>query len=418
MFVLVEGGSHHNTSSDRRGAVPGRPVAAVPHEAADGDRPEAAAARQRRAARHLERAALRPASPAISMLRRGARGVTFVNLGRMPPFACTGRLHRTRAGLPSACRPPWSSSCWRCCWASSRSPPTSTCLPCRALTAGFGAPRGAGAADADAPCCWPSVARSWCSARCPTASAAGRCCCGAWRPTCSRAAAAAWRRRSALLIGWRTLQGAAMGAAVMAARAIVRDLYQPADGAARDVPRPHRPGRHRLSLRAAGRLAVWTWSAGVLRCWRRRCSAPWRSALVALALRRDRWPAANPRRCSPPRWSAPGRRCCATRPSWPSARSRPRRTRCSSPSWPPRPSCSSRCSASTKTQYGLVMLLELAVYIGGTFVCRRLAAAPRRAAQRGARRRGCTLSGGTLMGRPGAGRRRTRWRPSSARSRW
>jgi DHA1 family bicyclomycin/chloramphenicol resistance-like MFS transporter len=34
-----------------------------------------------------------------------------------------------------------------------------------------------------------------------------------------------------LLIVWRTLQGAAMGAAVMAARAIVRDLYQPADGA-------------------------------------------------------------------------------------------------------------------------------------------------------------------------------------------
>ncbi len=34
-----------------------------------------------------------------------------------------------------------------------------------------------------------------------------------------------------LLIVWRTLQGAAMGAAVMAARAIVRDLYQPAEGA-------------------------------------------------------------------------------------------------------------------------------------------------------------------------------------------
>lgn len=33
------------------------------------------------------------------------------------------------------------------------------------------------------------------------------------------------------LIFWRTLQGAAMGAAVMCARAIVRDLYQPAQGA-------------------------------------------------------------------------------------------------------------------------------------------------------------------------------------------
>ncbi|RYF33793.1 MAG: MFS transporter, partial [Comamonadaceae bacterium] len=33
------------------------------------------------------------------------------------------------------------------------------------------------------------------------------------------------------LIGWRAVQGAAMGAAVMCARAIVRDLYVPADGA-------------------------------------------------------------------------------------------------------------------------------------------------------------------------------------------
>ena len=33
------------------------------------------------------------------------------------------------------------------------------------------------------------------------------------------------------LIVWRTLQGAAMGAVVMCARALVRDLYQPQDGA-------------------------------------------------------------------------------------------------------------------------------------------------------------------------------------------
>jgi DHA1 family bicyclomycin/chloramphenicol resistance-like MFS transporter len=35
----------------------------------------------------------------------------------------------------------------------------------------------------------------------------------------------------ALLIVWRVVQGAAMGAVVMCARAIVRDLYQPAEGA-------------------------------------------------------------------------------------------------------------------------------------------------------------------------------------------
>ncbi len=34
-----------------------------------------------------------------------------------------------------------------------------------------------------------------------------------------------------LLIGWRIVQGAAMGAVVMCARAIVRDLYQPTEGA-------------------------------------------------------------------------------------------------------------------------------------------------------------------------------------------
>ena len=34
-----------------------------------------------------------------------------------------------------------------------------------------------------------------------------------------------------MLIVWRTLQGAAMGAGVMCARAIVRDLYAPAQGA-------------------------------------------------------------------------------------------------------------------------------------------------------------------------------------------
>ncbi|MEP6791904.1 MAG: MFS transporter, partial [Ramlibacter sp.] len=34
-----------------------------------------------------------------------------------------------------------------------------------------------------------------------------------------------------LLIVWRTVQGAAMGAAVMGARAIVRDLYTPEQGA-------------------------------------------------------------------------------------------------------------------------------------------------------------------------------------------
>ena len=45
------------------------------------------------------------------------------------------------------------------------------------------------------------------------------------------AQACTWAPSMSALIGWRALQGAAMGAAVVCARAIVRDLYPPADGA-------------------------------------------------------------------------------------------------------------------------------------------------------------------------------------------
>ena len=41
----------------------------------------------------------------------------------------------------------------------------------------------------------------------------------------------AWAASMELLIGWRIAQGAAMGAVVMCARAIVRDLYTPLTGA-------------------------------------------------------------------------------------------------------------------------------------------------------------------------------------------
>ena len=73
-----------------------------------------------------------------------------------------------------------------------------------------------------------------------------------------------------LLIGWRIVQGAAMGAGVMAARAVIRDLYSPADGA-------------RMMSRGLSGLAV-------VAC----LSAPlggllsdlisWRAALLALAV--------------------------------------------------------------------------------------------------------------------------------------
>ena len=73
-----------------------------------------------------------------------------------------------------------------------------------------------------------------------------------------------------MLIVWRTVQGAAMGAAVMCARAIVRDLYTPAQGA-------------RVMSRALSGLGVIACLSpplgGLLSAW-----FSWRVALLVLAL--------------------------------------------------------------------------------------------------------------------------------------
>ena len=73
-----------------------------------------------------------------------------------------------------------------------------------------------------------------------------------------------------LLIIWRTLQGAAMGAGVMCARAIIRDLYLPADGA------------RMLSKALSGLALVACLSAplgGLVAAW-----ISWRAALLVLAV--------------------------------------------------------------------------------------------------------------------------------------
>jgi hypothetical protein len=147
-----------------------------------------------------------------------------------------------------------------------------------------------------------------------------------------------------LLIVWRTVQGAAMGAGVMGARAVVRDLYQPVDAARAMSKGAERPGRDRLRQRAAGRPAVRPvrlarHAAGRGRVRRRHAGAD------CAALRRDRAPR-QPARAAPGLSGKDlGASSCATRPFWPSPRCRPPRMAACSPFWPPRPSSSSRCWA-------------------------------------------------------------------------
>ncbi|MBX9613947.1 MAG: multidrug effflux MFS transporter [Burkholderiales bacterium] len=198
-----------------------------------------------------------------------------------------------------------------------------------------------------------------------------------------------------LLIVWRAVQGAAMGAAVMCARAIVRDLYAPSEGA-------------RMMSRGLTGL-------GVIAC----ISAPlgglladvfnWHVALLALAvfgvgtlamiaLRfEETLVQRNPRALQP---------ATLARNWWTIVRN------------PTFVAFSALSSASygglftflatssfvfigvlglTRTQYGLVMFSMSFVYILGTLLCRRLL--PRFGVRRSvAMAAALTLAGGTLMG--------------------
>jgi DHA1 family bicyclomycin/chloramphenicol resistance-like MFS transporter len=198
-----------------------------------------------------------------------------------------------------------------------------------------------------------------------------------------------------LLVSWRVVQGAAMGAAVMCARAIVRDLYTPVAGA------------RAMSKGLSG--------LGVIAC----LSAPlggllsdsfnWRAALLALALfgaaslavialRFEETIAhKNPRALQP-------RMLLRT---WWTILRNPTFIAFSALSTASYAGLFTFLAASSfvfikvlglsKTQYGLVMFSMSFVYVLGTFWCRRLL--PRFGVRRSVAMAGAlTLSGGLLTG--------------------
>ena len=198
-----------------------------------------------------------------------------------------------------------------------------------------------------------------------------------------------------MLITWRIVQGAAMGAAVMCARAIVRDLYQPLEGA------------RAMSKGLSG--------LGVLAC----ISAPlggllselfgWRMALMALAvfgaatlalisLRFEETLAQkNPRALQP----------ATLLRTWVHILRNPTFLAFSLLTAASYGGLFTFLATSsfvfikvlglTKTHYGLIMFSMCFCYLTGTFICRRLL--PRFGVRRSVAVAAClTLAGGTLMG--------------------
>jgi len=199
----------------------------------------------------------------------------------------------------------------------------------------------------------------------------------------------------ALLIVWRVVQGAAMGAVVMCARAIIRDLYQPQEGA-------------RIMSKGLSGL-------GVLAC----ISAPlggllsefwgWRVALTALAvfggctlalvaLRfEETLRQKNPRALHP----------ATLRHTWMHILGNPTFLVFSALSAASYGGLFTFLATSSfvfikvlglsKTQYGLVMFSMCFCYLTGTFICRRLL--PHFGVRKSvAIAAGLSLAGGTLMG--------------------
>lgn len=198
----------------------------------------------------------------------------------------------------------------------------------------------------------------------------------------------------ALLIVWRTLQGAAMGAAVVVARAIVRDLYRPADGA-RVMSR---------ALTGLGVIACLCAPLGGLVSdlagWRVALLVPALFGAVALGLVAWRFDESLARRDPQALKPATLVRTWATVLRHPTFLAFCALTTASYALLFTFLAASSfvfiQVLGLTKTQYGLVMLWNSLSYIGGTFVCRYWLA---RHGVRGSVARGgvLTLSGGLLM---------------------
>jgi DHA1 family bicyclomycin/chloramphenicol resistance-like MFS transporter len=196
------------------------------------------------------------------------------------------------------------------------------------------------------------------------------------------------------LIVWRTFQGAAMGAGVMCARAIVRDLYEPVQGA-----RVMSKGLSGLGVIAC--LSAPT--GGLLSDW-----LSWRYALLVLAifgavtltLIALRFEETVPKKLA----AAPATPHLLAR--WRSILSHPTFWAFSALSAASYGGLFTFLAASSfvftgvlglsKTQYGLVMFVNSLAYIGGTFVCRNWLL--RFGVRRTVALAGIlSLSGGTLM---------------------
>jgi DHA1 family bicyclomycin/chloramphenicol resistance-like MFS transporter len=197
-----------------------------------------------------------------------------------------------------------------------------------------------------------------------------------------------------LLIVWRTLQGAAMGAAVMCARAIVRDLYSPLEGA-----RAMSRGLTGLGIIAcAGPLLGGLLSD--LFGWRIALLAPalfGAASLAVIALcMQETAPAADPLALQPARMAR----------NWWTILRNPTFLTFSALSATSYGGLFTFLASSSfvfikvlglsKTQYGLAMFSIAFVYVISTFLCRRLL--PRFGVRRTVAIAGAiTLSGGTLM---------------------
>ena len=198
-----------------------------------------------------------------------------------------------------------------------------------------------------------------------------------------------------LLIVWRTLQGAAMGAAVMGARAIVRDLYTTESGA-----RVMSKGMSGLGVIACAAAPLGGWLADAL---------GWRYALAALAVFGAASLALVALRFEE---TAPRRNPLALRPrtlvvTWWAILRHPAFLTWSALSTASYAGLFTFLASSSfvfikvlglsRTQYGLVMFSMAFVYLAGTFLARRLL--PRFGVRRSVAIAGVlTLGGGTLMG--------------------
>lgn len=197
------------------------------------------------------------------------------------------------------------------------------------------------------------------------------------------------------LIVWRTVQGAAMGAVVMCARALVRDLYQPQDGA-----RIMSKGLSGLGALACisgpvgGLLAqYYSWRAALLAV-----AVFGAAALVLVVLRfKETLMAKNPQALQP----------ATLLRTWKNILSNPTFLAFSALSAASYGGLFTFLASSSfvfitllglsKTQFGMVMFFTSISYVTGTFLCRRLLLRFS-VQQTTAIAAFITLGGGTLMG--------------------